>query len=440
MSELAVWMNGEQVATWTEHRGAHRLHYQPSWLASPRCRSLSLSLPITPSLEIAGPAVKHYFDNLLPDNKDIRERARRRYGAKSTEVFDLLTALGRDCVGAAQLLPLDATPDGYDQVRCRPLTEEDVERRLVAVTSDRPEAVDEMQGEFRISLAGAQEKTAFLWHEGQWCLPLGATPTTHIMKLPLGIIGGMRRADRLESIENEWLCLHLMQALGFRVAQTEMARFGDQKVLVVERFDRGRVDGRGIARWPQEDFCQAMGLPPSQKYENEGGPGLDRCLTLLRGGADPWNDRAVFLLGQLVFWMLGATDGHAKNFSVFLHAGDTYALTPFYDVLSIYPMVGKGVGEVPPQGVRMAMGVKSRNKHWYQHEIQPRHWASLAKKAGLPSLLGQMVALAHAVPVAIAHVESELPADFPARIWDTITLGLRKQAQHFLAGLEADEG
>lgn len=433
MSELAVWMNGERVGTWSVSRGSHRLRYEPSWLESPRRRSLSLSLPLTPGLEVAGAQVRHYFDNLLPDHDAIRERVRRRYGARSTEAFDLLTAIGRECVGAAQLLPPDHDPVGFDRVQCRALSDEEVERRLAAVTSDERFEEDGADDDFRISLAGAQEKTALLRHEGRWCLPVGATPTTHIMKLPLGLVGGMRRVERLESVENEWLCLQLLQALGLPTAQAEIARFGGQKVLVVERFDRAWTEGGWIARLPQEDFCQSFGLPPSRKYENDGGPGIDRCLALLSGAEDPSNDRGTFLLGQFAFWLLAAIDGHAKNFSLFLRAGDRYALTPFYDVLSVYPLVGKGPGEIAPRRIRMAMGVKSRNKHWHQHEIQPRHWQHVARTVGLPELHGQMVALAEGVPAAVEAVGRRVPADFPLHVWDGITLGLLSQAEHFLS-------
>jgi serine/threonine-protein kinase HipA len=128
----------------------------------------------------------------------------------------------------------------------------------------------------RISIAGAQEKTALLRMDGQWCRPLGATPTTHILKLPLGLVGG-RRLDLSESVYNEWLCAQLLRELGLPVATTDIGHFDDQTVLVVERFDRQWQDvmpQRWIARIPQEDFCQVLGLPSEDKYEAQGGPGM----------------------------------------------------------------------------------------------------------------------------------------------------------------------
>jgi serine/threonine-protein kinase HipA len=117
-----------------------------------------------------------------------------------------------------------------------------------------------------------------------------------------------------------------------------MATFGDQTVLVVERFDRAWMDdGAWIARLPQEDFCQALGFSPKQKYEHDGGPGMAKCLQLLTGSADAQRDKLAFQLTQLAFWLMAATDGHAKNYSIFLQPGDTYVMTPLYDILSMWP-------------------------------------------------------------------------------------------------------
>jgi serine/threonine-protein kinase HipA len=108
-----------------------------------------------------------------------------------------------------------------------------------------------------------------------------------------------------------------------------------QAVLIVERFDRAWMDvGPWIARLPQEDFCQALGYSPGQKHEKDGGPGMDGCLRLLDGSADAEVDRLSFQLTQLAFWLMAASDGHAKNYSLFIGPGDAYAMTPLYDVIS----------------------------------------------------------------------------------------------------------
>src|SRR2546421_10332327 len=192
VASLVVWMNGERVGEWGTLRGAgtHFFRYEQSWADAPHGRALSLSLPVTADRELRGQTVEYYFDNLLPDSAEIRGRIRTRFQARSSDAFDLLTAIGRDCVGAVQLLPPNLEPLGWDRIDAAPLTEEGVERILRDVTTATPLARDEAE-DFRISLAGAQEKTALLHMAGRGFRPQRATPTTHILKLPLGIIGGV---------------------------------------------------------------------------------------------------------------------------------------------------------------------------------------------------------------------------------------------------------
>lgn len=437
---LGVWMNGERVGHWAVARsGVHTLTYAPEWLRSTKVRSLSLSLPITPSREVRGPAVAHFFDNLLPDNDRIRERLGRRFRTPDTSAFSLLQAIGRDCVGAVQLLPGDTEPTGWDRVDAEPLTEPQLRNLIDAVPSDTAlglhgeEADDDL---FRISLAGAQEKTALTRVGRRWCRPHGATPTTHIVKLPLGLVGGSRRVDLSDSVENEWLCAQLLAALGLPVAGTEMAEFGGRKVLVVERFDREWMGGtRWIARLPQEDFCQALGQPPDKKYERDGGPGMRACLGVLAGSADAEADRALFQLAQLAFWLLAATDGHAKNFSIFLRQGDSYTMTPLYDVISVWPYVGDAASQIPWKRASLAMALRSKNAHYALQGIEARHWHALAAKHGGAPVWQAMCTLVARVHGAIEAVK--LPRGFPARTWDRITQGMRAQARRFEAGAAA---
>jgi serine/threonine-protein kinase HipA len=431
-AELNVWMNGELVGVWSRTRtGGHRLTYEETWLRSPRRRSLSLSLPIGPSREITGAAVSSYFENLLPENDNIRRRLSARFRTGGTEAFELLTAIGRDCVGAVQLLPPARAPEGYDRVDGTPVNDAEVERLLRSVTAEPLPGVNEDSEGFRISIAGAQEKTALLRKQGQWFRPRGATPTTHILKLPLGIVGGGLQLDMSESVENEWLCAHILCELGFSVAKTDIAVFGTQKALVVERFDRQWVDERWIARLPQEDFCQALAVPPDRKHESDGGPGIADALKLLSGSAAPNADREQFLLAQLAFWLLAATDGHAKNFSVFLYPGDTYRLTPLYDALSAWPVIGHGANLLSPQKARLAMGLRARNMHYRLREIRARHYRELADKSGVPTVWDKMQKLVDNVRPSLAAVEKRLAPDFPRILWERISNGVLSQAGAF---------
>ena len=435
-TELNVWMNGELVGVWSRTRtGGHRLTYEETWLHSPRRRSLSLSLPIGPSREITGASVSSYFENLLPENDNIRRRLSARFRIRGTEAFELLTAIGRDCVGAVQLLPPETAPEGFDRVDGVPVNDAEVERILRSVTAEPLPGTNEDPDQFRISIAGAQEKTALLCQRGKWFRPRGATPTTHILKLPLGVVGGGLQLDMSESVENEWLCAQILRELGFAVAKTEIAIFGAQKVLVVERFDRQWIDERWIARLPQEDFCQALAVPPDRKYESDGGPGIEDALKLLTGSASPNADREQFLLVQLAFWLLAATDGHAKNFSIFLLPGGGYRMTPLYDVISVWPVIGNGPNRVAWQEAKLAMAVRSKNVHYELARIQTRHWQGLAQRSGTKGTWEAMQALVARVEPAIARVQVLLPAGFPERTAQTIFDGLRRQCRAWDAGL-----
>ncbi len=430
--ELDIWMNGEPVGTWFWTRtGVPALRYHDAWLRSPNMRALSLSLPIPAGdKELRGPAVENYFDNLLPDSDRIRERLRRRFHTASTEAADLLAAIGRDCVGAVQLIPAGQAPDAFDRIDSEALTDTQVAQMLRNVTSD-PVLGQAPDDDFRISIAGAQEKTALLRIGDRWHRPHGATPTTHILKLPLGLIGNLR-ADMTHSVENEWLCAQLMTAFGFDVAPTWIARFGDQKALVVERFDRRQMDGgRWIARLPQEDFCQATGTPAALKYESEGGPGTRQCLALLAASDDARADRLRFVLVQLAFWLLAATDGHAKNYSIFLRRGGGFAMTPLYDVLSAWPIIGNGPNLLSIHKARMAMALRSKNAHYKIAAIQTRHWQALAAQSGVDDAFDALVALVQKAPAALNAVERALPSDFPPRVWHAIESGVRAQCRLF---------
>jgi serine/threonine-protein kinase HipA len=297
------------------------------------------------------------------------------------------------------------------------------------------ELVDDESADLRVSIAGAQEKTALLRIGQRWHRPLGATPTTHIFKLPLGLVGNMR-ADMSSSVENEWLCSKILAALGFDVASTQMARFGAQKVLIVERFDRRWTDGRRwIVRLPQEDLCQAQGLPSEVKYESDGGPGIVAGLKLLSGSTQAQADKLRFGLVQLAFWLMAATDGHAKNFSIFLGPGGVFRLTPLYDVLSMWPIMGNGANQLSPRRAKLSMALRSKNTHYHLHEIRTRHWQVLAAQTGVPGAFERMVELVHAVPSALDKVEAELPEDFPAKVWKPVRVGMTAHATRFKAEL-----
>ena len=429
---LSVWVNGKLAGEWRiPARGETQFQYDSAWVESEEGRPLSRSLPF--SLDrgsIKGRPVECYFDNLLPDVDLIRKRVQDRFHTESRDAFDLLAAIGRDCVGAVQLLASDDQPKDVHTIDAAPLSEAEVERALIHTVAPASLAAHPAEDDLRISIAGAQEKTAFLQHEGRWCRPLGATPTTHIFKLPLGLVGGMQ-ADMRTSVENEWLCARILRAYGLPVAACEIGRFGSQKVLVVERFDRQLHSSRKYwLRLVQEDFCQATATPSSMKYESDRGPGLLDIARILRGSVNRDHDLSCLLKAQILFWMLAATDGHAKNFSIRILSQGRFQLTPFYDVLSIWPIMGEGPNQISWHNARLAMSVRGKNKHYLLKNIQRRHFNAMAAQCGVGETAESLIqGILAATPAVVASVQKGLPKGFPQHVLDAILKGLTTSAE-----------
>ena len=429
-ADLHLFMNGQRVGCLTRTAvGRLRFEYFDEWLQSEMRRPLSLSMPLIQRV-YTGDVVENFFENLLPDSQPIRSRIQARFSAKSNRCFDLLWHVGRDCVGALQLLPEDAAVVDVRRIDAVELTESqiaDVLRNYATMPLG-------MKGDddFRISIAGAQEKTALLRLNDQWCRPLGVTPTSHIFKLPIGKVvhSGM---DLTDSVENEWLCHMILKAYGIPVADAEIAIFDDVKVLVVKRFDRRWADDRSwLIRLPQEDMCQALNTPPALKYEGDGGPGMERIMTLLLGSANALADRHLFLKTQVLFWLLGAIDGHAKNFSIVLMPGGSYQLAPIYDVMSAYPLLAKR--QVDPHKMKMAMAVKGKRSHYHWDKILYRHWLSTAQACRFPVDEMETIIreLLEKMDWVIEKVEAELPADFPDEAARSIFDGMKSARNRLL--------
>jgi serine/threonine-protein kinase HipA len=258
---------------------------------------------------------------------------------------------------------------------------------------------------------------------------------------------GNHNADLHDSVENEWLCMQLLGELGLRVPCTDIVRFrddrGEVKALAVERFDRQIAHGAStnapwIVRMPQEDFCQVTGTPPSRRYERDGGPTLHECLELLRAGAAPDADMLSFVNAQLTFWLLAAPDGHAKNFSIFLHR-DGYVMTPLYDVMSAWSIIGPGANAWAYRDVTLAMALGGSRPYRYLHRIAVRHWRALAARTGLPHAFNSMQQLVANADAALTRLEARLPADFPPHVWERIAAGVRAQVARFQMGVEAPD-
>ncbi len=440
-SSLDVLVNGRHAGVYLrESSGAISFTYEPSWIADVGL-PLSRALPLRGSAQ-SGDAVRAVFENLLPDNEKIRESIAAKVKASGHDPHSLLSAIGRDCVGAMQFVPSGADHNvGPRLVEAKPMSEDQVARHL-ANLGQFPLG-DDTDGAFRISIAGAQEKTAlYSIKQGSWAKPIGLSPTSHILKTPMGELPN--GIDLTDSVENEWLCLTLAREAGLDTCRAEIAVFQDAgsgidggedfrpetevRALVVERFDRifeNDENGISYTRIPQEDLCQALGRFSYGKYEQDGGPSMRECLELLASSENPATDRKMFLKAQIFFWMIGATDGHAKNYSIFLDPAG-FSLTPLYDILSAEPSVVAGKLRHKDYQLAMAVGA-SRN--YRMDSIAPRHFMETAKAANMPpaeveEAIGELV---ETMPEAIERVASKLPSDFPVTLSEPILNRARRK-------------
>jgi serine/threonine-protein kinase HipA len=424
---LNVFLNSRLVGVLRrESTGAIDFQYTRDWLDWRGTFPVSLSLPLREDRYIGAPVI-NVFDNLLPDSDPIRKRVAERVGADGTDAFSLLTALGHDCVGALQFLCEGIDPGTAGDIAGKPVSDREV-ANIIKNLAAAPLGMGEDK-DFRISIAGAQEKTALLRKDGQWFKPTGTTATTHILKPQIGQLPN--GIDLSNSVENEYLCLKLLDAFGIPVANVEIADFGERRTLIVERFDRlWTRDGR-LLRLPQEDTCQALSIPPTKKYQSDGGPGMREIINLLKGSDTPDTDIATFMRANIIFWMLGATDGHAKNFSIFLGPGGRFRMTPLYDVVTAQPSLD--ADQIPRKKFKLAMSA-GKSRHYAIREIMPRHFMQTADLAGVGTTVMRAIfedIAANAERQAQAVITS-LPNNFPNQLV-TSTMAAIKHRTELLA-------
>jgi len=398
-----------------EPSGAITFTYDADWLAWENALPVSLSLPLRET-PYRGEPVSAVFENLLPDSDALRRRVAEKVGARGIDAYNLLAAIGRDCVGALQFVVDDEdAPDATSTIEGETVDDDAIDALLRNLVQ-APLGLNR-DDDFRISIAGAQEKTALLWHEGRWLKPHGTTPTTHLFKIQIGELpNGL---DLSNSIENEFYCLKLLDGFGLPVNAARIETFGATKALVIERFDRRWTKGGRLLRLPQEDCCQALSVPPTLKYQSDGGPGMIQILDLLKGSDTPDADQLAFVKAQMINWLIGATDGHAKNYSIFLGPGGTFNLTPLYDVLSGQPSLD--AGQIQRKQMKLAMSVGKR-RHYRIDEIYPRHFLQIGEEAKLPKAIMRTAIeeLVERGEGALIETEKTLPEGFPEEIHASI--------------------
>ena len=405
---LEVWLLSQRAGTLWLKDGELQFQYGALWLEQPQAIALSQSLPLQ-AVPFGDRACRPFFAGLLPEGQ-LRQRIAQQCQISRSNDFGLLVVIGGDCAGAVSLVVGDqvAAPDAVEWL------EQD---QLIALLDDLPQRPMLAQRDgLRLSLAGAQDKLPVVFDGARIGLPLGSTASTHILKPAIAAVEG--------SVINEAFCMALGKAMGLQVADAEILAAGDRQVLLVRRYDRRRGDGERWLRLHQEDFCQALGIQPELKYQNEGGPDLTACFGLLRRATRPSAPQVIRLLDAVAFnALIGNHDAHAKNFSL-LYTERTPTLAPLYDLLctAVYPTLT----------AKMAMKLGSKYRF---SEVQSRHWEKFAEAAGLSwaqtrkrvtRMAAQLPSMARRLQAEAAYRDAALIGDIANLIEQRCDLTLRR--------------
>ncbi len=410
IGQLHVLIDGTPAGLIDRNGARLQLTYREDYRSDVNATPLSTSLPLG-SRTHTGANLAAFLDGLLPDNDAVRARWAKQFQT-STAPFDLLAYVGEDCAGAAQFVRPERV-DQLDPGGIEWLSASDVANWIASLRIDQSAWLpDTDRGQF--SLAGAQSKFALIRQGGRWGRPYGAVPTTHILK---------PAADGFVHHEiNEHLSLATARHLGLRAAQSEILTIGTERVVVVERYDRIQ-NGEQWRRVHQEDLCQAMGIPPTRKYENQNGPGAKQIAEALRATTGSENAVRSFADALAFNWIIGGTDAHAKNYSILL-AGSQVRFAPLYDVASALPYTPSTPtrpkpGELDPARLKMAMRV---NGEYLIREIRTRDWHALGESLGIGGdyYVARLIELAEHTPRAVEQALGEpgiesLLSDMPTR-------------------------
>ncbi len=377
--ELAVWLFSERIGTLSLVNGRLNFQYAPTWLNSAEAMPISSSLPLRAE-PFAYAEARPFFAGLLPDGTPRQVIAKQLQISEQND-FAMLESIGGECAGAVSFLAPGQSPNSNNS---------NVDwlgnDALLAVLDTLPRrpllAIDGL----RLSLAGAQDKLPVVVSAAfEIGLPINGMPSTHILKTAI--------ASFENSVVNEAFCMALAEAVKLQPAPSRMHAIGDRQVYLVARYDRTSAPTK---RLHQEDFCQALGIAPESKYQNDGGPGLAQCFELIRRVTRPSAPHVLRLLDYVIFnALIGNHDAHGKNFSL-LYSNARITLAPLYDALStvVYPELTN----------KMAMKIGSKYKF---SEVMARHWDQFAITAGLSKsqMRKRVLELAKLLPVAARRLQ-----------------------------------
>lgn len=395
--ELAVWLYGVRVAVIDQQRGRLRLAYTEDALDQHPLGTplLSFSLALRRERYTHG-VVRPFLDGLLPEG-EARKAVARKFGVDGDDTYDLIRAIGRDCAGALVIQHVDhAPPPPPTTLTAERLNDEEI-ADLVANLQSAPLGAG---GRVRISLAGVQEKLLLTrMPDGAWGRPVDGTPSTHILKPEITRFPN--------TVENEAFCMRVAKHLGLAVANVETATFGGRKLIVVERYDRVVHSDGSVERIHQEDMCQAIGVFPDKKYEEDGGPSLARIADLPQATAGL--DSVEALLRAVTFNVLiGNGDAHAKNFSLLHEPSGALRLSPLYDLLSTLFYGDE----------HLAMyvdNIRRTNRVTADRIVNEAARWGLSKRRASEVIADILERIVDAVAVAAAET-ADLPAEIPAHV------------------------
>jgi len=355
--ELVAWIAGQMVGTLQQlPDGRHAFAYSDQWLRNDQSYPISLSMPKR-SEPFDDRSTRAFFGGLLPDD-ELRRRLARSLQVSEKNEFAMLAEVGRECAGAIALLPVGEQP--VEPTGDALLLDDAAFAKLLELLPTRPLLVSD---EVRLSLAGAQDKVAIRLEGDGFALPTDGSLTTHIVKVEI--------ANYDDTVRNELFCMQLAASLKLPVPNTQMRWVGDTDVLVVERFDRERDEAGNLRRLHQEDFCQALAVPPEWKYQAEGGPGFVQLFDVV--STNSWRaalDRLLMLDMAQFHFLIGNTGAHGKNYSL-LHTQRGVRLAPIYDAMStsVYPNLSR----------RMAMKIGKKRE---LDAVRIEHWQAFAAEVG----------------------------------------------------------
>ncbi|MFI3244019.1 MAG: type II toxin-antitoxin system HipA family toxin [Akkermansia sp.] len=393
---LQVWLYQEMVGTLSQDLGG-RFEFE---YVDGVSHALSLSLPLSQKF-YDHKSCEGFFNGLLPEGDAIRDLIAKKHGISAHNDFSLLRAIGYDCAGAVSFMD-ESSPSptlDYHPLDGRILSDDELED-IITHLPQKPLSVGD--DGIRLSLAGAQHKTALLLLGDKLASPLRDVPTSHIIKPAIDAYE--------ETIENEYICLETARAIGLDVPKIEIRHANKTKFFMIERYDRHRV-GDKIARLHQEDFCQATNKPSVRKYQKEGGVSYKDCADILRQTRTP----ARFirdLLDRIIFnFLIGNNDAHGKNFSLVHGKDGKCLLAPCYDMLctQVYPELTR----------RMAMKI---GHHDQRAKLELRHFQAMAQDMGVSekALVMRWAELSQQVPLALEQVIQSIPNTIGKRILDEV--------------------